>query len=128
MKAQKGRWRDVGNCCCSFTKSWLFVTLWTSAPETFLSFNISRSFLTFISIELVMLSNHLILCHPLLLLPSIFSSISLFLSWLLASGDQSIQASTSASVLPHTHTHTKITYIILVEISMVMDIPMRFQA
>ena len=42
-----------------------------------LSFTVSRSFLTFLCIELVMLSNHLILCHP-LLLPSIFPSIRVF--------------------------------------------------
>ena len=42
------------------------------------NFIISRSFLTFMSIESVMPSNHLILCHPLLLLPSIFPSIRVF--------------------------------------------------
>ena len=51
--------------------------------------------------ELVMPSNRFILCHPLLLLPSIFSSIRVFYrSWLLVSGGQSIGASASASVLP----------------------------
>ena len=51
------------------------------------------------SIELVMLSNHLILCRPLLLLPSIFPSIKVFsISWLFAAGGQSIRA--SVSVLP----------------------------
>ena len=44
----------------------------------FLSFTISRSLLKLTSIELVMPSNHLILCHPLLLLPSIFPSITVF--------------------------------------------------
>ena len=53
----------------------LFVTLWTAAHQTSLSFTISRSLLKFIFTELVMLSNHLILCCPLLLLPSIFPSI-----------------------------------------------------
>ena len=52
-----------------------FVTPWTAAPQTSLSFIISQSFLKFVSIELVMPSNHLILCWPLLLLPSILSSI-----------------------------------------------------
>ena len=54
------------------------------------------------SIELVMPSNHLILCHSLLLLPLIFPIIRVFFlkSWLFASGDQSIRASASASVLP----------------------------
>jgi len=54
------------------------------------------------SIELVMPSNHLILCHSLLLLPLIFPIIRVFFlkSWLFASGDQSIRASASASILP----------------------------
>ena len=78
----------------------LFATPWTAAHQAFLSFTISQSLLKFMSIELVMPSNHLILCHP-LLLPSIFSSIRYFpLSWLFTSGGQSIGASASASVLP----------------------------
>ena len=65
--------------CCSFTKSfWLFVTPRTTAHQAPLSFTISQSLLKFMSTELVMLSNHLILCHPLLLLPSIFSSVRVF--------------------------------------------------
>ena len=65
--------------CYSVAKSTqLFVTLWTAACQASLSFIISWSVLTLMSIESVMLSNHLILCHPLLLLPSIFPSISLF--------------------------------------------------
>ena len=56
----------------------LFVTPWTAACQAALSFIISQSLLKFISIELVMLSNHLILCHPILLLPSIFPSIRIF--------------------------------------------------
>ena len=46
----------------------------------FLSFTISWSLLKFMSIKLVMLSNHLILCHPFLLLPSVFPSIMVFSS------------------------------------------------
>ena len=53
----------------------LFGTPWTAACHTPLSSIISWSLLKFISIELIMLSNHLILCCPLLLLPSIFASI-----------------------------------------------------
>ena len=53
-------------------------TLWTIAHQAPLSSTIFWSFLRFISIEVVMLSNHLILCHPLLLLPSLFSSIRVF--------------------------------------------------
>ena len=48
--------------------------------QTCPSFTISQSLLKLMSIESVMLSNHLILCHPLLLLPSIFPSISVFSS------------------------------------------------
>ena len=50
---------------------------WTAAHQASLSFTISQNLLTFKSIESVMLSNHLILCHP-LLLPSIFPSIMVF--------------------------------------------------
>ena len=61
----------------------------------------SRSLLKLMSIELVMLFNHLILCHPLLLLPSILSSIRSFqMNQFLASGGQIIGVSASASVLP----------------------------
>ena len=55
-----------------------FVTPWTAACHTPLSFTISRSLLKLTSIRSVMPSNHLILCHPLLLLPSIFPSIWVF--------------------------------------------------
>ena len=68
----------------------LFVTPRTAAHQAPLSFTISWSLLKFMSIELVMPSNHLILCRPFLLLPSIVP----------ASGGQSIGASASASVLP----------------------------
>jgi len=56
----------------------LFETPWTVACQAPLSSIISRSLLKFISIESVMPSNHLILCCPLLLLPSIFPSIRVF--------------------------------------------------
>ena len=56
----------------------LFVTPWTAARQAPLSFTISRSLFKLMSIESVMPSNHLILCHPLLLLPSIFPSIRVF--------------------------------------------------
>ena len=56
----------------------LFATPWTAAYHASLSITNSRSMLKFISIESVMPSNHLILCHPLLLLPSIFPSIRVF--------------------------------------------------
>ena len=54
------------------------MTLWTAACQASLSFIISPSLLRFWSIELVMPSNHLILCCPLLLLPSVFPSIRIF--------------------------------------------------
>ena len=56
----------------------LFGSPWTTARQASLSFTISQSLPKFMSIELVMPSNHLILCHPLLLLPSIFPSIRIF--------------------------------------------------
>ena len=67
------------------------------ARQASLSFTISWNLLKVMLIESVMPSNHLILCHPLLLLPSIFPSIRVFSD---ASGGQSIGASVSASVLP----------------------------
>ena len=57
---------------------WLFVTPWTAARQASLSLAISWSLLKLMSIELVMPSNHLILCHPLLLLPPILPSIRVF--------------------------------------------------
>ena len=57
---------------------WLFVTPWTAAHQTSLSITNSRNLLKLIFIELVMPSNHFILCHPLLLPPSIFPSIRVF--------------------------------------------------
>ena len=60
--------------------SWLFVTPWTVACQVSLSITNSRSLLKLISIESVIPCNHLILCHPLLLLSSIFPSIRGFSS------------------------------------------------
>ena len=62
----------------SLSLVWLFATPWTAACQVSLSFTISWSLLRFMSIELMMPSNHLILCCPLLLLPSIFLSIRVF--------------------------------------------------
>ena len=58
----------------------LFVTPWTAACQASLSFVISQNLLKLMSIESVMLSKHLILCCPLLLMPSIFPSIRIFFS------------------------------------------------
>ena len=79
----------------------LFATPWTAACQASVSITNSRSLLKLMSIELVMPSNHLILCHPLLLLPSIIPSIRVFSNEsVFASGGQNIIVSASASVLP----------------------------
>ena len=62
----------------SLNHVWLFVTPWTSARQASLSITNSQSLIKLRSIELMMPSNHLILCHPLLLLLSIFPSITVF--------------------------------------------------
>ena len=73
---------------------------WTEACQASQSITNSWSLLKFISTELVMPSNHLILCHP-LLLPSIFPSIRVFpMSQFFPSGGQSNGVSASMSVLP----------------------------
>ena len=56
----------------------LFVTPWAAAYQASLSYTVSRSLLKLMSIESMMPSNHLILCHPHLLLPSVFPSIRVF--------------------------------------------------
>ena len=75
--------RTPGCCCCSVARS--CPTLWapwTAARQAPLSFTISRRLLKLRSIESVMPSNQLILCRPLLLLPSVFSSKSaLLIKW-----------------------------------------------
>ena len=73
----------------------------TTARQAFLPFTISQSLLKLMSIESVMPSNHLILCHPCLLQPSMFPRIRIFSNKsVLTSGGQSIGALASASVLP----------------------------
>ena len=62
----------------SLSRVWLFMTLGTAAHQASLSITNSQSLLKLTSIESVMPSNHLILCRPLLLLPSIFPSIRVF--------------------------------------------------
>ena len=77
---------QLGNCwCClsygsvqSLSCVRLFATPWTAACQASLSITNSQSLLKLMSIESVMPSNHLTLCHPLLLLPSIFASIRVF--------------------------------------------------
>ena len=78
----------------------LFATLWTAARQASLSITNSWSLLKFMSIKLVISSNHLILCHH-LLLPSIFPSIRVFSNEsVLHIRYQSTGISASASVLP----------------------------
>ena len=77
---------------------WLFATPWTAALQAALPFTVSHILLKLMSIELVMPSNHLVLCHPLLFLPSGFPSIRVFSNKLaLCLGSQSIRASASTS-------------------------------
>ena len=67
------------SCCCSAASPvQLFATTWTAVYQASVSFTVSQSLVKLISIELVMPSNHLILCCPLLLLPSIFPIVRVF--------------------------------------------------
>ena len=97
--------------CCSFSscfqsfqslsRVWLFVTSWTTAHQASLSMINSQSPHKPMSIESVMLSNHLVLCHHFSSSPQSFPASGSFpVSCLFASGDQCIEASASASVLP----------------------------
>ena len=84
----------------SLSHVWLFEIPWTAACQAPLSLGISQSLLKFMSIETVMISNHLILCYPLLLLPSIFPTQESFpMSRLFASGGQNTGASALSSIL-----------------------------
>ena len=81
--------------------SCVFSTPWTAALQASLSITNSWSLLKLMSIESVMPFNHFILCHPLLLLHSIFPSIRVYSNeWFFRSDSQSIGVSASASVLP----------------------------
>ena len=71
------RWKFVSSVQ-SLSHIWLFATPWTAARQAFLSITNSWSLLKLMSIESMMPSNHLNLCHALLLLPSIFPSIRVF--------------------------------------------------
>ena len=95
--------QQVWTFCCSITQS--CPTLWdpmdSDTPDFPLSFTISQNLLKLLSTELMMPSSHLVLCHPLLLLPSVSPSIRVFpMYWLFASDGQSIGASASTSILP----------------------------
>ena len=67
-----------GRKSCPTLRNRLFVTPWTAARQASLSFTISWSLLKLMSTESVMPSNHLTLCHPLLLLPAVFPSSRVF--------------------------------------------------
>ena len=85
------------------SRVWLSATPWTAEHQAFLSITNSRSLLKLMFTELVMTSNHLILCCPLLLLPSILPSIRVFFKHqgqFFPSGGQSIGVSASVSVFP----------------------------
>ena len=87
------------HCCCSVVSD--SVTPWIAALQASLSSTISWSLLRLMSIESVMPSNHLILCHPFSSCPQSFPASGSFpMSWFFSSGNQSIRASASASVLP----------------------------
>ena len=84
----------------SLSRIRLYATPWTAARQASLSITNSQSLLKLMSIESVMPSNHLILCRPLLLPPSIFPSIRVVsVESVFASGGQNIGVSASASVL-----------------------------
>ena len=114
QKIEKERKRDAGSVTgvitavkrsqvqsSSVTQSRAFLgTSWTAACQAALSITNSQSLLKLMAVELAMPSNHLILCRPLLLLPSISSSRSFLISQFFTSGGQNIGASASASVLP----------------------------
>ena len=90
-------------CCCCYAVAQSCMTLrppWTAAGQASLSFTTSQGLLKLMSIELMMPSNLLILCRPLLLLLSFPASGSFPMSRLFASGCQRTGASASASVLP----------------------------
>ena len=93
---------NLFNSVQSLSHVQLFATSWTAVHQASLSITNSRSLLKLMSIELVMPSNHLILCHPLLscCLQSFPASGSFPMSQFFTSGGQSIGFSASASVLP----------------------------
>ena len=70
--------KHISQSVQSLSRVQLFATPWTAARQASPSITISQSLLKLMAIESVMPSNHLILCHPLLLLPSIFPSTRVF--------------------------------------------------
>ena len=85
----------------SLSRVWLFVTPWTAALQASLSIANCQSLLRLMSIESVMPSNHLILCHSLSSCLQSFSASGSFpMNWLFTSGGQITGVSASASVFP----------------------------
>ena len=87
-------WKETcwfAHCCIlivvvrSLSHVWVFETPWTEACQASLSFTVSQSLLKLMCIDSVMPSNHLILCRPLLLLPTNLSSIRVFFKWVSSS-------------------------------------------
>ena len=88
---------EISNSVLLLSHVQLFATPWIPKRRASLSNTISQSLLRLLAIESVMPSSHLILCCPLLILPSSFPSIRSFpVSWLFTSGGQSIGALASA--------------------------------
>ena len=81
------------------SRIWLFVTPWSTARQASLSITNSLSLIKFMSTQLVIPSSHFILCHPLVLLPSIFPSTRVLIQWVSSSHQLArVGASASASV------------------------------
>ena len=96
-----GGWEAQLSSVQSLSRVRLFATPRTAARQASLSITNSQSLLKIMSIEVVMPSNHLIFCRPLLLLSSIFPGIRVFsMSQFSTSGGESIGVSASASVFP----------------------------
>ena len=93
-------YNEIFSSVQSLSQVKLFATPWTAARQASLSITNSWSLPKLMSIESVMSSNHLILCHPLLLPSKVPASGSFLMSQFFASGGQSIRVSASVSVLP----------------------------
>ena len=101
MPTDKDTFRHQIKSDQSLSRVWLFATPWIATRQASLSITNSRSSLRLTSMESVMLSSHLILCRPLLLLPPIPPSIRVFpVSQLFAWGSLSTGVSALASFLP----------------------------
>ena len=105
-------------CYCSVAQSYL--TLWDPMDYSMPG---SPSLFKLMSIELVMPTNHLILCLPLLLFPSIFPSIRVFfpVSQFFSSGGQSTGASASASVIPMNIQHLPVNSFSIIKPLLYLD-------